>query len=256
MHADRRGQGPVRFLFIHGFGGSGAVWEGQVSYFESLGCVLTVDLPGHGVTPWLGENIDAMALDLGRLLDDEGSKDSVAVIASSLGGLAVLRLWEQRPAVFRSLTFTGSVPRFTATDGFPAGLSVIQIDKMAAQVEQDPGRTLDIFFRSLFTRPERESAQYAFIRELRRQMPVPSKEVLQAFLNILKTTDARELLRSVHVPVQFILGENDPICPAGIIPALKEILPEARFDVMPDCGHLPFLSRPCEFNGLLRDFLK
>jgi pimeloyl-ACP methyl ester esterase len=256
MYAEVKGQGSETFLFIHGFAGSGAVWAGQTEYFQALGRVITVDLPGHGQTPWQGEALEDMAEGISRVLNDTGIKDSVAVVASSLGGLAALELWRKRPQVFRSLTFAGSVPRFTAAAGFPAGLTPAKIDKMSTQIDVDPGLTLDVFSRSLFTRQERESPQYAVIKQMRQQIPVPSKEALKAFLNILKDTDAREILRSVDIPVQFILGEGDYICPQGVVDPLRQILPGARFHVMQECGHLPFMSRPCEFNGLLRDFLK
>jgi pimeloyl-[acyl-carrier protein] methyl ester esterase len=256
MHVDARGQGSLEFLFIHGFGGSSGVWAAQTEYFQTRGRVLTVDLPGHGQTPWNGQTLKDMAFELSQGLDEAGIKGPVCVVASSLGGLIALELWQKRPEIFRSLSFAGSVPRFTAVDGFPSGLSAVKIDKMKAQIEVDPGLTLDVFFRSLFTRQERESASYAWIKQLRVQMPVPSKDVLNTYLNILKITDAREILRSVNVPVQFILGDGDYICPEGIVGPLKQILPGARFDVIPDCGHLPFLSRPGEFNGLLRDFIK
>lgn len=256
MHADINGQGERTLLFIHGFGGSGVVWAGQAEYFQGFGRVITVDLPGHGQTPWQGETLGMMAEELGHVLDAAGIRDSVTVVASSLGGLTALQLWQKRPEVFSSFVFAGSIPRFTATDEFPSGLSEAKIGKMRSQIAVNPGLTLDVFFRSLFTRQERESASYAAVKQVQRQILVPSKEVLNVFLDILEETDVRDILRSVKVPIQFIFGEGDYICPAGVMEPLQYIVPGARFDVMPGCGHLPFLSRPSEFNALLRDFLK
>ena len=255
MHADVKGKGRP-LVFIHGFGGSSGLWAGQMEYFQVMNRVVSIDLPGHGQTSWHGETLGDMAEGLSRTLDDAGIGSDMACVAHSFGGLVALELWKKRPGIFRSLTFVGSVPRFTAVDGFPSGLSSAKIDKMRAQMDEDAGLTLDVFFRSLFTRQERESRQYALIKRMRQDVPVPSREVLNACLDILEDADLRDVLASVRVPVQFILGEADYICPGGVVEPIKRILSGVRVDVMPDCGHLPFLSRPCEVNGLLRDFLK
>ena len=251
MHVELKGQGEKVIVFIHGFGGCAARWAWQTEYFKCHARVLAVDLPGHGASLWHGETREAMADGLGRVLDEQGMTEGVSVVASSLGGLLAMTLLGQRPKLIRTLTLVGSVPRFTATDDFPSGLSAAKIDKMSVQIDQDPGLTLDVFFRSLFTPAERESAQYALIKEARKGLPIPSREVLKACLRILKETDLRRELAQARVPVQFILGDGDFICPLTVVEPLKGLIPSARIDVMPGCGHLPFLSQPEAFNGLL-----
>ena len=255
MYADIRGQGALTLLFVHGFGGAGALWGGQVKYFERTMRVISVDLPGHGRTPWQKETLGDMADQLAGVIDGAGVVKDVVLAASSFGGLAGLELWRRRPLLFRSLVFAGSLPRFTAAADFPAGLDAARIRKLSAQFAGDRALVLDMFYRSLFTPKERESAAYARVKELRAGVPVPSKEALDAFLDILQGTDLRRTLSGVKVPVQFILGDQDYICPLTVAGPLKQILPSARVDVMPGCGHFPFLSYPSEFNGLLQDFI-
>jgi pimeloyl-ACP methyl ester carboxylesterase len=41
------------------------------------------------------------------------------------------------------------------------------------------------------------------------------------------------------IPVEMVLGENDPLTAAGPArEALRDLLPEARLEVLPDCGHV------------------
>ncbi len=254
MHADIAGEGVPVFIFIHGFAGYGGLWSWQTEYFKAYGRVITVDLPGHGRSPWRRETLAHMAGQVAHILDGvKASKDAV-VVASSFGGLVALELYKARPDIFKAMVFAGSAPRFTSDEGFPAGLDPQRIAKLAAQLDADTGPVLEMFFRSLFTRQERESAQYPLIKGLRAQAPLASKDALAAFLEMLKCTDLRTTLGCVRVPVQFVLGHGDYICPPGIVAPLEAILPSARIKVMAGTGHFPFLSHPEEFNVLLRSF--
>lgn len=254
MCADLKDKG-LTFLFIHGFSGSARRWDFQVDHFRALGRVVAVDLPGHGKAPWHGETLGQMADGVGAALDREGVDRNVVVVASSFGGLVALDLWQERPALFRQMFFVGSVPRFTATGDFPAGLNDMKIKSLKAQMARDLDVALDAFFRALFTPAERASAQYALIKQLRKGATLPSREVLEAYLDILGQQDSRAVLRTVTVPVDLIFGDADHICPLAVVDPLRGLCPHARITIMPGCGHLPFLSEPDAFNALLKDAL-
>jgi pimeloyl-[acyl-carrier protein] methyl ester esterase len=57
------------------------------------------------------------------------------------------------------------------------------------------------------------------------------------------------------VPVDLIFGDADHICPLAVVDPLRMLCPQARFTVMPGCGHLPFLTKPEDFNALIKDHL-
>ena len=241
------------YVFIHGFGGYGALWRAQKDYFARLGRVHLVDLPGHGAAPWNGERLADMALEVGETLDALDIRKAVFV-ASSFGGLVALALFQVRPELFRSMTLAGAVPCFTAGEKTSCGLSVERIRTLRAQLEGDAPVILEMFFRSLFTRQERESLAYATGKLWHKAMPVPAKATLQAYLDILAEADLRDILARMTVPVQLIRGAEDYICPKPLVEAVKDICPSVQIDVMAGCGHLPFLSRPDEFNALVAEF--
>ena len=243
------------FLFIHGFSGSARRWDFQVDHFRALGRVITVDLPGHGNAPWQNETLGRMADGVIAALDREGIDRNIVVVASSFGGLVTLDMWQKRPGLFRQIFFVGSVPRFTWTEDFPAGLDAAKIRSLKAQMARDLNVALDAFFRALFTAAERASTQYALIKQQRKGAVLPSREVLEAYLDILGTQDSRDVLRTVTVPVNFIFGDGDHICPLAVVDPLRRLCPHVTITVMPGCGHLPFLSEPGRFNALVKDAL-
>ena len=254
MHYDMIGQGDKTVVFLHGFGGFGKMWAWQVSDLSSLARLIVPDLPGHGESLWHGESLADIADEIRAILDQEGI-DQAFFVVSSFGGLVALTFQENYPDRVRGLSFVGSVPRFTADVGYSAALDADKIRKLAQQLEKDLPTTLDMFFRSLFTRSERESLQYGLIKGLRRKAPLPRREALLTFLDILATVDLRPVLGRVDVPVQFILGESDPLCPQALIGPLQALCSKAMFHVGEGSGHFPFLTRPDDVNILLKEFM-
>jgi pimeloyl-[acyl-carrier protein] methyl ester esterase len=243
------------FVFIHGFGGFSDIWKWQLASLSKEARCLSIDLPGHGQAPWGDQTLSDMADALCIFLAVHDVSRPV-VIASSFGGLVVLKALEECPALAERLILVGSSPRFTSDKDYPAGLNEAKIRKLADQFKGDTSGVLDMFFRSLFTRVERESPQYALIKELRAKAPLPSRDALLVMLDILEKEDLRNVLGQVSIPVHFIFGEDDPICPTTLMGPLKALCPSATMDVVKNSGHFPFLSYPDEFNCLVRGYVK
>jgi pimeloyl-[acyl-carrier protein] methyl ester esterase len=64
------------------------------------------------------------------------------------------------------------------------------------------------------------------------------------------------MLPAVDLPALVIHGSADTICPAGVAHYLVERIADARLMVFDGAGHAPFLSRPDEFNAIVREFLQ
>jgi pimeloyl-[acyl-carrier protein] methyl ester esterase len=251
---EKFGNGEKTVVLLHGFGGFKEMWDWQISDLSPLARLIVPDLPGHGESEWHNEDLADMADQVRAVLEKEGVRQA-HFVASSFGGLVALTFWENFPERVTRLSFVGSLPRFTSEVGYPAGLDAEKIGKLATQLEGDVGIVLDMFYRSLFTRVERDSLQYGLIKGLRHGAPLPQREASLAMLDLLEITDLRGALQRVKVPVQFIFGDSDDLCPPEIVPSLKSLCPSGIFSVIDDAGHFPFMSWPDEVNALLREFI-
>ncbi|OGW96692.1 MAG: hypothetical protein A2Z81_01680 [Omnitrophica WOR_2 bacterium GWA2_45_18] len=253
-HYDIEGQ-DAPLLFIHGWGVDKRIWRQQSKFFSRYYRVMTIDLPGHGKSSWEKVSLDVMGEDLYRILERVEFKD-VTVIGSSLGGLVALKLYEMFPEIIARLVLVGSMPKFSRSDDYPHGLDVAKIRKLGGQLNSDYPSIVNVFFRSLFTKEERQTRRYKWIQIFRSKEVAPIRQALVDYLDILEEEDLREVLRRIEVPVQFINGREDEICNSKTVEFLRELSPGARFDFFEKCGHFPFLSQPQEFNKVLEDFLK
>ena len=252
-HYEIVGEGEV-LLFLHGFGVSSRLWTAQSEHFSTDFKVMTVDLPGHGESGWQDVGLIDMAVDLNFILGKLGL-EQVNVIASSFGGLIGLYLFKTGPQRIQRISFVGSLPKFARTSDYPAGLDIERIRKLSAQFDGDYASMLEIFFRSLFSRQDRESERFKWIKQFHKADAVPRREALKKFLDILEQEDARDILAHVNCRVQFINGTEDYIVPIDSMKWMEEMLPAANFDYIDGVGHFPFLTRPKEFNELLEGFL-
>ncbi|MBF0386607.1 MAG: alpha/beta hydrolase [Candidatus Omnitrophica bacterium] len=242
-------------VFIHGFGGGASLWQWQKEHFAPGRQVVLIDLPGHGARPWQGESLEDMARLVYKECQDQGIS-SADVVGSSFGGLVVIKLAELYPDLVRRIVLAGALPKFTATEGFPAGLNAEKIRKLAGQVEGDIGTILDIFFRSLFSRKEKERPRYFQVKELRCQSPLPSRAGLLGVLNLLEKEDLRPQLAGLKQPALFIMGDSDPICPLALVEPLRALASALQIEVLKDVAHFPFLSIPEVFNRRVERFLQ
>jgi pimeloyl-ACP methyl ester carboxylesterase len=64
-----------------------------------------------------------------------------------------------------------------------------------------------------------------------------------------------ERLRRLDVPALVVWGENDRLLPIGQAAEWLAALPQARLDVVPECGHFPAYEQPDAVLSLVGSFL-
>ncbi len=250
------GQGEV-IVFLHGWGGNLRLWSGQVGYFSGNYKVMRMDLPGHGQTSWKKMSLSMMARDL-----EEGAEilgfQQINVVGSSLGGLIAIQWFDLFPKRFKRMALVGALPKFLHSADYPYGLELEQLKKLDGQLETDYPAIVNIFFRSLFTRQERQTSRFKYFARFEKNEAVPRKEALREFLNVLEKEDLRKTFDKFNqhsIPLQILSGAEDPICSKEAVSYLQRELPPARVKFFKDCGHFPFLTKPLEFNEALGYFL-
>lgn len=67
--------------------------------------------------------------------------------------------------------------------------------------------------------------------------------------------DYRPQLPGIAVPTWVVVGERDRMTPPERAQELRDGIPGARLEVVPDCGHLPPIEKPATMAALLRDWL-
>jgi pimeloyl-ACP methyl ester carboxylesterase len=72
---------------------------------------------------------------------------------------------------------------------------------------------------------------------------------------ILGRPDSRPDLANIAVPTLALVGASDVMTPPEVVREIAEGIPGARFQVIPDAGHLPPLEQPEAVTAALADWL-
>jgi proline iminopeptidase len=64
-----------------------------------------------------------------------------------------------------------------------------------------------------------------------------------------------EQCEQIDGPVLILQGDSDPR-PEWALVSLVAALPDVRLEILPSCGHLPWVEDPTGTRSALRDFLK
>ena len=248
------GEGPD-LVMLHGWGMHSGVWQTVAEQLGSSFRLHCVDLPGHGrsrdsedvasLTAWTERVAETMSPRLAG---------QAYWCGWSLGGMVATQLaWDYSKLVKRLILVATSL-RFCQVYDWPDAVAPDVLQGFAANLQDDHRQTLQRFLALQVTgEPKarqtlREHKQRVFDQD------DPEADALQTGLNILSTADLRPLAGKLDLPVLLIGGAKDRLVSPRALDNVAALLPDAKVEVMPDCGHAPFISQPENFMKLVKTF--
>lgn len=251
LYTETSGHGPDLVL-LHGWGLHGGVWDTLVPLLEDAFRVTRIDLPGHGYSPWSGEqDLDAIAA---AVLSAAPPRAHWA--GWSLGGMVALRAALLQPVRVTALVCIASSPCFVRKPDWHSAMLPQLLDSFADELEQDYTRTLNRFL-ALQVRGSTHAG--AVLRQLRETLLVrgrPRPEGLRVGLSVLRNADLRAAAGQLHCSVLLVMGERDTLVPPAAGRAAAALLPGAQLVTIDAAGHAPFIAAPATVACRLRYFLQ
>lgn len=253
LHYDDLGAGRP-LVFVHGWAMSSRAWRFQQE-LASGNRLLLLDQRGHGGSATAaGYALDDFAADLVNFFEGLDLQDAV-LVGWSLGVQVALQAFPNLKSRLAGLVLVGGTPRFTTTEGYSHGQAPVEVKGMGLRLRRDYQKTMGDFFKGMFAEGEMDHAQYQrIVHEIVMGGQSPDTEAAREALQILSVADQRELLPLIDRPVLLVHGELDTICPASASAYMAEWMPMATLKIMEGCGHAPFMTRPEEFNRLVREW--
>lgn len=254
LHYNELGSGRPA-VFLHGWAMSGQVWHFQEP-LQDAGRLIFLDQRGHGRSSTSGSYLlQDFAADVVSVFEKLDLQDAV-LVGWSLGVQVALQAFPSLRSRLAALVLVGGTPRFTTADDYPHGQPPIEVKGMGLRLRRDYQKTMGDFFRGMFAEEEMDKAQYQrIVHEIVMSGHSPDPVAAGEALKILSVADLRDQLPEVDRQALLIHGELDTICPASASEYMAQRMPAAELRIMQGCGHAPFMTRPQEFNQILRDFL-
>ncbi len=236
------GQGPAVIL-LHGLGSIKEIWSANIGALSAKYHVYAPDQIGfgHSDKPLLEYKIVTFVDFLQAFMQSQNISKAT-LVGNSLGGWIAIDFAAQHPEMVDKLVLVDSA-------GLPWG--------KALAVDLNPASLADMrtLLDSIFYDKKMVTEQF----------------VLQAFTNHVRNNDAYTIQRtlagfaqnqfedgklaSIHAPTLVVWGREDELISVSSGAKLRDGIPQAKLVVIEQCGHIPQLEKPAEFNQALIDFL-
>jgi pimeloyl-ACP methyl ester carboxylesterase len=240
-------------LLLHGWMDNADTWLEVLDLLAARRVpAIAYDQPGFGVAPPLddGSVLDQLVDFAGRavLRAAEQSGGPVLVAGNSLGGWTALRAAQHDDLPIAGVVLLGPAgvrmaPLFFTVDRIPA---VARIIGMPAPVPASVVRSVaGRLYRSLaFSDPAAiDRAVVDRFTRFTAERPVIRERIDYAKRLRTDLEDPFDPDR-IRAPVLALWGDRDRLCPPAGADALAGLLPDARIELIPGCGHCPQIECP------------
>jgi pimeloyl-ACP methyl ester carboxylesterase len=251
IHYTDSGRGHVVIL-LHGYLESGEVWNGFAGQLATEFRVITMDLPGHGLSDVYGEthSMEFMASAVKDLLD-KLSVGKAFMIGHSLGGYVTLAFLELFPEYLSGYCLFHSQPLSDSPETVEKRLREIAIVKAGKK---------DLMYPDNVTRMYALSSPDRFPKAFQRSKDIASRipgEGIIAVLNgMIQRPSRLKIMEEGRVPCLWILGTMDSYIPCEPIQEKVKLPQNATVLVLQNSGHMGFIEES-ELSVLtLTDFVK
>jgi len=244
------GEGDRDLVLLHGWGLNAQVWSCMLERLTPHFRLHLVDLPGYGRSQGFG----AMSLEQMAETVLAAAPENAWWLGWSLGGLVASQIALMQPQRVRGLITVASSPCFAAKDDWP-GIRPEVLSGFQHQLGQDFQRTVERFLalQTLGTESARQDARQ--LKSVVLNQPMPSVEVLNGGLEMLRTTDFREPLAVLTLPLLRIYGYLDGLVPRKVAGLLDAMWPHSPSAIIAKAAHAPFISHPDEFAEIICTFV-
>lgn len=241
---DHGGAGPALVL-IHGWSCSQAFWAPQIRPLAQHFRLVTLDLPGHGLSPadardraW---SMEAYGADVVAVADALGI-ERLALMGHSMGGAVAV---EAALGLGGRCTLLGGVDTFTEA-AFYGHRPDEEISERCAAFDGDFGATLRGMVRAITD----GSVDPAMVEWIGDAMAATSRPVAVAVLRALLAWDIEARWR--------LLGGPAVTINSALLAARNELLalPDLEVHHVEAAGHFPMLEAPDAFNAMALAILR
>ena len=217
IHVAVSGSGPPDLVCLHGLVDSVAIWDRVTPSLAQRGRVVRVDQRGHGRSgappgPYRREDL---ASDVASVLATLGVERAV-LVGHSMGGIVSMTTALCHPDRVAGLVLVGTASQCS-------GKVAEWYERIAAAGERDanPGLARAIYGEKTRKQIEGDAQGIAHVTRT---------------LKSLHENPLTPKLGAIRCPVLLVVGEKDPMGPRASS-IIAEGLPDARLEVVPDCGH-------------------
>ncbi|MFT7773516.1 alpha/beta fold hydrolase [Roseateles sp.] len=247
---------PLPLVLIHGTSASLHTWEGWVAELKPTRRIISLDLPGFGLTGPNADNdySDARYVAFMRQFLSRLGVGRAIVGGNSLGGEIAWQMALADPTRVAGLVLVDAAGFDFVPESLPLGFRIARIpvlrepmrwllprraiEDSVLDVYGDPGKVSAALVDRYYELALREGNRVALMRRMDQLAPGPF-----------------ERLPEIQVPTLILWGGKDRLIPLRWGHEFEKAIPGSQLVVFPNLGHVPQEEDPAATLAALRDWL-
>ncbi|MFQ5663179.1 MAG: alpha/beta fold hydrolase [Terriglobia bacterium] len=245
-----RGQ-ELPVVLLHAFPLNKSMWNLQRDELARRYRVITPDFRGHGDSgvPEEDSTMGRLAEDVRGLLDALGL-ERVVLGGLSMGGYVAFAFYRRHAARVAALILANTRASADTEEGRPARYQLARV------AEQEGSSAVAVrMLPKLLAASTREKQPPVVARVREMILSTSPAGIARALRGMAVRSDSTSLLPTIQCPTLVLAGAEDSLTPPAEAEAMTKSIPGARFEVIPEAGHLSNLEQPARFTRRLDDFL-
>lgn len=240
MHVADTERGERCVVLLHGYLESMLVWDEFVDLLKRDLRVVTLDLPGHGVSMINGEvhTMEYLA-DCVALTMDALGIDKYSVVGHSMGGYVALAMLDKYAKHLENITLLSSTTSADSQEKCDRRRREIELIKAGKK------NTLARLVPHVGFAAQNVNRLKDYIEDIRELILISEDEGVIAILGgMIERKSRGEQLRDSGIPHLFIFGRHDYYIPQEIADEMIEQDPNAKVVWLEESGHMGFYEEP------------
>lgn len=237
-------------VLLHGFLQSLEVWSSYVLTYMHHMRVVTIDLPGHGLTDSFDDvhSMDLMARVVKAVLDEAGV-DQCVMVGHSLGGYVALAFADLYPYSLRGLGLINSHALPDSPQQCEAREAVCR------QVLENRASYVVGFIPTLFHEKNRASLSQD-IKDLQDQcLETRVESIVASQCGMMQRPSRINVLGRLEVPTLFVYGKGDSRIPLEVALSQAMEARHAEILLLENVGHMAFIEEREYVKPRIRNFV-
>ena len=251
LHLCDSEKGDKCVVLLHGYLENMLVWEEFIPLIYKSVRVVTIDLPGHGISEVKGavHTMDYLADVVAAALKSLNIERAY-IVGHSMGGYVALALCERHPQAVEGVVLLHSTPNADSEEkrnNREREITLVKSGKKELLARTAPEKG--------FAADNRQRCK-DHIEDLVEMVHITEDDGIVALLGgMIARKDQNDMLRQLNAPQLFILGRKDEYITAEIAEAMVAAHPQAKVAWMENSGHMSFIEEPQACATALLEFM-
>ena len=251
LHIADSERGEKGVVLLHGYLESMYVWDDFLPLITPKVRVITVDIPGHGISQVSGEihTMEYIADVIHDMLDAMGI-EKITLVGHSMGGYVSLAFCAKYAERLDGLVLLSSSPMPDTElkrENRRREIALVKAGKKDALARVAPETGFA---------PQNRRRLHSYIEDLVECVHVTEDEGIVALLGgMMERVDQNKMLAECGVPQLFICGKHDAYIPVEAAEEIIALNPQAQVAWLEESGHMGFIEEPQRCAEALLSFM-